>query len=399
LSDSKKHSLDVVEELKMEEFDFSDIDNLSDLRTLIDQVDIDIHQLLNKRAALAGQVAKIKIAEAKKNDDSEIIYYRPEREAEVLHTVKQRNTGPLSDNESARLFREIMSACLALEEPLNIAYLGPAGTFTQSAAYKHFGHSVNTTAFSTINQVFKEVENKNCQYGVVPIENSTEGVISHTLDLFISSSLKIVGEVTLRIHHNLMSKATDISNIKTVYSHQQSLAQCRSWLDENYPHVDRVPVKSNAEAARLAELDDSVAAIAGDIAAGLYNLTIHFSQIEDNPDNTTRFLILGHQDVEITQINSANGELSSKQLNKTSLLMSAENKPGALFSLLQPISEHNISMTNIESRPSQCGLWEYVFFIDLEGHFKESHIQAAIAEVEKRATMVKVLGSYPQAVI
>ncbi|MBF0265187.1 MAG: prephenate dehydratase [Gammaproteobacteria bacterium] len=378
------------------------MDNLSELRVLIDQVDIDIHQLLNKRAALANQVAQIKIADAKKKGDSDIIYYRPEREAAVLHAVKQRNTGPLSDNESARLFREIMSACLALEEPLTIAYLGPAGTFTQAAAYKHFGHSVNTSAFSTINQVFKEVETKNCQYGVVPIENSTEGVISHTLDLFISSSLKIVGEVTLRIHHNLMSKTTDLSSIKTVYSHQQSLAQCRSWLDENFPNVDRVPVKSNAEAARLAQLDDSCAAIAGDIAAGLYELAIHYSQIEDNPDNTTRFLILGHQEVDITRIDGVDGlaeKIPLKKLNKTSLLMSSENKPGALFSLLQPISDNQISMTNIESRPSQCGLWEYVFFIDIEGHYKEPHIQAAISEIEKKATMVKVLGSYPQAVI
>jgi len=213
-----------LSDIETSKIDVSQITELGELRVLIDEVDIELHQLLNKRAALANQVANIKIADAKKNNQTEIIYYRPEREAEVLHGVMQRNKGPLSDQESARLFREIMSACLALEKPLNIAYLGPAGTFTQAAAFKHFGHSVQTEACSSINHVFKAVELSHCEYGVVPIENSTEGVISHTLDLFVNSSLQIIGEVSIRIHHNLMSKTGSMEHIKTIYSHQQSLA-------------------------------------------------------------------------------------------------------------------------------------------------------------------------------
>jgi len=386
---------------------------LEQLRHLIDEVDQQLHELLNKRASLANQVAQRKLLDANESTHSHTahshtvsqnaVFYRPEREAEVLRAVMQRNKGPLADEEVARLFREIMSACLALEQPLQVAYLGPEGTFTQAATIKHFGDSITGKAMPSIDQVFHEVEVASSHYGVVPIENSTEGVVSHTLDLFLSSPVKIIGEVSLRIHQNLMSNATEHSQIKTIYSHQQSLAQCRLWLDEHYTLVDKVAVKSNAEAARLAQLEPSVAAIAGEIAASLYQLPILAKNIEDNDDNTTRFLILGKQEVEKSHffqlVNNDCEKVENKKADKTSLLVSSENKAGALFQLLQPIAQNNISMSRIESRPSKCGVWQYVFFIDIEGHMSDPVINSAIEAIKQNASMVKVLGSYPQAAL
>ncbi|QYZ67506.1 MAG: prephenate dehydratase [Gammaproteobacteria bacterium (ex Lamellibrachia satsuma)] len=360
----------------------SDNDKLEAIRERIDSLDQQIQQLINARAAAAQEVADIKLAA-----DPDAQFYRPEREAEVLRRVKARNTGPLDGEEVARLFREIMSACLALEQPLKIAFLGPEGTFTQAAALKHFGHSVKTTSLGSIPDVFREVESGICQYGVVPVENSTEGVISHTLDTFLSSPLMICGEVSLRINHNLLSHEAGLDAIKTVYSHQQSLAQCRSWLDHHLPRAERVAVGSNAEAAKMASDASGCAAVAGETAAEVYALPVLASNIEDEPGNTTRFLVIGNKDA------AASGE------DKTSLLFSIRNVAGGLHTILSPFAEHGISMTRIESRPSRRGRWDYVFFVDINGHRNDQSIAEALAELEKKASLFKVLGSYPRAVL
>ncbi len=374
--------------------------SLDQLRDLIDQVDAQVLDLLNKRARLASQVASVKLAESNEKSQENIVFYRPEREASVLRKVMQRNKGPLADEESARIFREIMSACLALEQPLNIAFLGPEGTFTQAAALKHFGHSVKTIPFSSIDQVFRDVDAGTSHYGVVPIENSTEGIINYTLDLFIDSSLKIVGEVSLRIHHHLMASNPDIQSINKIYSHQQSLAQCRKWLDTNMPRIDRISVNSNTEAAKLAKKDPGSAIIGPGNAAEIYDLQILNSNIEDFPDNTTRFLILGKQDVEATPVKSNNQDcIATECPDKTSLLLASKNQPGALYKLLKPLAKHNISMSRIESRPSKCGIWQYLFFIDIEGHKSHPVVSKAIEEVSTQVTIIKILGSYPKAVL
>ncbi len=357
-------------------------DKLQQIRERIDSLDLQIQDLINQRADAAQEVARVKRAE-----DKDAFFYRPEREAEVLAAVKARNKGPLGDEEMTRLFREIMSACLALEQPLKIAFLGPEGTFTQSAALKHFGHSVDTVALNSIPDIFRDVESGACNYGVVPVENSTEGVISHTLDMFLNSGLQICGEVTLRIHHHLMSKQQDVKSITKVYSHQQSLAQCRLWLDRNLHQVEQNSVGSNAEAARLANNDKNSAAIAGEMAAEIYGLDILAESIEDEPDNTTRFLIIGRQSV------AASGN------DKTTLLLSVRNVAGSLNTLLTPLAEHNVSMTRIESRPSKRGMWDYVFFIDIQGHKDDPEVAQAMEELRSDANLFKVLGSYPAAVL
>lgn len=356
-------------------------DKLLQLRDKIDQLDEQIQQLITERAKVAEDVAKAK-QEAGNN-----VFYRAEREAQVLRKVMERNQGPLSDEEMARLFREIMSACLALERVMKIAFLGPEGTFTQAAALKHFGHSVQTLPMTTIGDVFREVESDTASYGVVPVENSTEGVISHTLDEFMSSSLSICGEVELRIHHHLLGKVDDINDVKKVYSHRQSLAQCRKWLDTHLSNVEQIDVSSNAEAARLASKEEGAAAIAGEAAAEIYGLNTIAGNIEDEPDNTTRFLIIGQRAV------PASGA------DKTSMLVSATNKPGALHAMLEPFASNKISMTRIESRPSRQGMWNYVFFIDIEGHIEDENVANALKELKQAASMVKVLGSYPRAVL
>src|SRR5690606_36528848 len=281
-------------------------------------LDEQIQELINERAECAKQVAEVKLRDKSETD---AVFYRPEREAQVLRRVMERNRGPLSNEEMARLFREIMSACLALEKPLRISFLGPAGTFTQAAALKHFGHSVNTAPVATIAEVFREVEAGAAQYGVAPIENSTEGMINHTLDMFLTSPLKICGEVQLRIHHHLLvGPGMDMSKVNRIYSHQQSLGQCRQWLDAHWPTIERVAVSSNAEAARRAAKEQDSAAIAGDMAAEQYGLTAVARNIEDRPDNTTRFLIVGRERV------GRSGH------DKTSILVSTKNRPGALYS-------------------------------------------------------------------
>lgn len=355
---------------------------LQDIREGIDKLDMQIQQLINERASLAQQVGALK-----ESAGDGANFYRPEREAQVLQKIKNRNQGPLGDEEMARLFRELMSACLALEKTMTIAYLGPEGTFTQAAALKHFGHSVKTCPLTAIDEVFREIEAGGTDYGVVPVENSTEGVVNHTLDMLLSSPLKIIGEVELRIHHHLLSQVDDMSGIKIIYSHGQSLAQCREWLDAHLSGVARVSVSSNAEAARLAANEAGAAAIAGSMAAEQYELPALAKNIEDHPDNTTRFLVLGKQ------LAAASGD------DKTSLLVATRNQSGALFKLLNPLASNNISMTRIESRPTKQGIWEYVFFIDIDGHMDDPTVASALRGLEKETSLFKVLGSYPKAVL
>ena len=358
-------------------------DKLDQLRSQIDQLDKQLLEIISARAKCASEVGAYK----RENGQQDCQFYRPEREANVLRRVAELNPGPLSDEEMARLIREVMSACLAVERQLNIAFLGPEGTFTEEAALKHFGHSVQTTAMNSISEVFREVESGAANYGVVPIENSTEGVITHTLDNFTRSSLKIVGEVELRIHHFLLSRESDLQNVSLINSHQQALAQCRKWLDSNAMAITREPVASNAQAAMNAKDNNGVAAIASRSAAEKYGLNILASNIEDMPDNTTRFLIIGSNHV------------APSGVDKTSLIVSAPNKPGALYNLLQPFANNGVSMTRIESRPSRGVNWEYVFFLDLEGHVEDQSLQHALQELAEVSDMVNILGSYPKAVL
>lgn len=354
------------------------------IRDRIDELDGRIQDLIAARARYAQQVAAIKRAAGDSTN-----FYRPEREAQVLRQVIARNQGPLSAESMVRLFREIMSACLALEEPLKVAYLGPAGTFTQAAALKHFGHDIRTVPLRAIDEVFREVEAGAAHYGVVPVENSTEGVVNHTLDTFLQSPLTICGEVQLRIHHHLIGHVPDLRQLGRLYSHQQSLAQCREWLDLNLlPSVERIEVSSNGEAARLAQQQPGTAAIAGQCAAEIYDLPVLVSNIEDDPNNTTRFLIIGTRSV------PQSGQ------DKTALLVSSPNRSGALARLLEPIARHGLSMTRIESRPARRGmLWDYVFFIDLEGHVEDEAVARALADLQQVASLYRVLGSYPKDVL
>jgi chorismate mutase / prephenate dehydratase len=358
--------------------------DLGNIRESIDTIDARIHALLNERARFAQLVGISKSASGKAVD-----FYRPEREAEVLRMALKRNQGPLRDEEVARLFREIMSACLAQQEPLKVAFLGPEGTFTQAAVLKHFGHSVRALPLAAIDEVFHEVEGGIADFGVVPIENSTEGTVNHTLDMFLSSALKICGEVELRIRHHLMGRMNGTEAVERVCAHPQALAQCRGWLDDQLPDVERVAVSSNAEGARRARDERGTAAIASHAAAEIYGLTLLASEIEDRQDNTTRFLVMGRK------LFSASGA------DRTTLLVSAADTDGAgaLFRLLEPLSEHRVNMTRIESRPSRKRKWDYVFFIDVEGHVSEPPVAKALAALEERASLFKVLGSYPRAVL
>ncbi len=352
--------------------------DLLKFRDEIDSIDESVLKLLSRRAECAKEIGHIK-----QNQTVAVPFYRPEREKAVLDRLMALNTGPLPDKEIHRLFREVMSACLALEMPMDIAYLGPEGTFTQAAVLKQFGHSVNTVAMRTIPDVFKAVQSENAHFGIVPIENSTEGVVTHTLDMLLKSDLKICGEILLRIQHNLLSNAQDLASVEVVYAHEQALAQCRHWINRYMPNVECKAVASNGLAADLAVKETNAAAIAGLMASDFYGLSILAAGIEDEANNTTRFLVLGHQD------------LASTGDDKTSLVVSSNNHPGLLHQLLEPISRHNINMTRLESRPARQGIWEYVFFIDIEGHRDDDNVQLLLKEMQDVATLFKVLGSYP----
>jgi chorismate mutase/prephenate dehydratase len=364
----------------------SDSDNaaeLEQLRQRIDAIDAEIQALISDRARCAQQIG------ASKGLVQAVDFYRPEREAQVLRGVVKRNDGPLRDEELVRVFRELMSACLAQEDPLKVAFLGPEGTFTQSAVLKHFGHSVRALPLRTIEEVFHEVEAGVADFGIVPVENSTEGTVNSTLDMFLSSPLKICGEVELRICQHLMGRMADIGQIKRVCSHAQSLAQCRAWLAQTLPGIETIPAGSNAEAARRARDEDDTAAIAGDAAAEIYKLGILFANIEDHSDNTTRFLVIGRK------LFPPSGE------DKTSLLLSASGTegPGVLHHLLDPLARYGISMTRIESRPSRRQKWDYVFFVDIDGHAEDKQVSTALREVEAQANLFRVLGAYPKAIL
>ena len=355
---------------------------LLELRNKIDNLDQEIMAKISVRARCAQDVAKIK------KEQGDETYYRPEREAQVLRSIMEKNVGPLGDEEMARLFRQIMSACLALEQPIKVAFLGPEGTFTQEATLKHFGDSAVTVPKAAIDEVFRDVLAESCNYGVVPVENSTEGVVSHTLDSFIDSSVKICGEVELRIHqHFMIGPNTNKNTVTRVYSHAQSLAQCRKWLDSNYPNIERVAVSSNAEAARRVQGERNSAAIAGDMSCELYGLEKLWEKIEDLPDNSTRFLIIGREMV------PPSGD------DKTSIVVSVQNKPGALHNLLEPFRRHGVDMTRLESRPSRNSKWSYIFFIDFAAHVDDPAAAAVLAELADEVAELKILGSYPRAVL
>jgi len=352
-------------------------DKLKHFRVQIDLIDDELLKLVNQRAALAQQIGHLK------NSD---IVLRPEREAQILQRMKDNNPGPLSAQSVTQLFTEVMSHCRALEAPLSVAYLGPEGTFTEAAALKRFGSAILGQSCATIDDVFHAVESGTAHYGVVPAENSTEGAIGRTLDLLLQSPLQVCGEVMLPVHQCLLARQCDLGAIKAVYSHSQSLGQCQGWLNENLPNVARIAVSSNAEAARLAAENAHSAAIAGIQAAAHFCLIVCVENIEDDANNTTRFLVLGNQHV------APSGK------DKTSLVMSAANRPGAVHDLLVPLANHGVSMTKLESRPARSGLWEYIFFVDIEGHQSDTKVAAALAELKQVAAFVKILGSYPVAV-
>ncbi len=355
---------------------------LSDVRAKIDEIDRTIQALIAERARFAHQVGK-----AKGKLAAAVDYYRPEREAQVLRMVVDRNEGPLSDEVLVHVYREIMSACLAQQEPLKIGYLGPEGTFSQQAVLKHFGRSALGVPMATIEEVFQEVESGNADFGVVPVENSGQGTIQITLDMFLTSNLKICGEVELQVQQYLMSRSGRIEDIERVYAHPQSFMQTAGWLRGNLPKVEKIPVSSNAEGARRARNADDAAAIGGESAVHAYGLKkVIMSPIQDDKDNTTRFLVVGRN------IFPPSGH------DRTSVLVFIHDKPGALFDVLSPFARHGISMNRIESRPSHQAKWEYAFFIDLSGHIEDEAMKQALAELEAHSAQIKVLGSYPVAI-
>lgn len=352
-------------------------EQLQKLRAQIDQLDDELLKLVNQRAKLAQQIGHLK-------EDGTI--FRPEREAQVIKRLQNDNSGPLSDTAVAQLFIEVMSQCRALEAPLTVAYLGPEGTFTEAAALKRFGHAIQGLSCASIDEVFRAVENNSAQYGMVPVENSTEGAVGRTLDLLLNSALQICGEVMLQVHQCVLSNENDLSLIRRIYSHPQSFGQCQGWLNVHLPHAERITASSNADAARLAASESYAAAVGGIQAAGNFKLKVLAQNIEDDSRNTTRFLLLGKQHV------APSGK------DKTSLVISAANRPGAVHDLLVPIAKHEVSMTKLESRPARSGAWEYVFYVDIEGHQEDTKVAAALNELRKVASLVKVLGSYPVAV-
>jgi chorismate mutase/prephenate dehydratase len=367
----------------------NDSEELLSLRAQIDEFDQQLQSLIQQRVAVAAKIAKTKLASQSPGIDG-VSFYRPEREAQVLRRVRERNEklrkqegGLVGDDEMVRLMREIMSTSLAAEMPMTVAYLGPEGTYTQAAVIKHFGQAVNCLDVKTIGDVFRVVEQGRAHFGVVPVENSTEGVITHTLDSFLTSRLKVCGEVQLPINHQLLTRAEGLPAVEKVYAHPQALAQCRGWLERYLPEAEIVASNSNAEAVLVAVDNPNVAAIAGEIAARLYDINILASGIEDEENNATRFLIIGDHTYQ------PSGE------DKTTIMISTPNKVGSLFELLKPLYDAGVDMSRIESRPSRQTNWDYVFFIDLIGHVEDPPVAAALAQLESQAAFFKLIGSYP----
>jgi chorismate mutase/prephenate dehydratase len=349
-------------------------ESLQDIRRKIDALDARLVKLLSARAKIAQRVGAIKHG---------AMVYRPEREAQVLRRVSELNQGPLPSSSVRRIYTEIMSACRALEGRMTVGYLGPQGTFSQEAAIRHFGASITTQSCTTIDEVFKLVETAATGYGVVPVENSTEGAIGRTLDLLLATPTKVCGEIMLPVQQCLMSKARNLKAIKTVYSHAQSLGQCQRWLARNLPGVNQVAVVSNAEAAVQASRDTTSAALASKTAAEIYKLNLLARNVQDESRNITRFLVLSREDV------------APSGRDKTSLILAARNVPGAVQGLLTPLSQNGVSMTRLESRPARTGRWEYLFYVDIEGHAQDARVARALAGIERKATFFKNLGSYP----
>ena len=365
--------------------DDTQLQALAELRRRIDDIDRELQRLLNERARWVLEVGDVK---RDANSTDAPVFHRPEREAQILRAVAERNTGPFPTQDMVRMFREIISTCLALEQPLTVAFLGPAGTFSEAAMVRHFGQAAVGRPVASIAEVFREVETGVAHYGVVPVENSTEGMVNHTLDCLLRSPLKICGEVALRIRHNLLAAAgVEAASIKRIYSHQQSFAQCRRWLDAHWPGVERIAVASNGEAARLAACAPDTAAVAGELACARYGLAVLAADIEDEADNTTRFQVLGRH------------EVGRSGVDKTSLLIAARNEPGALYRILEPLYRRAINLTRIEARPAHTGNWSYVFFLDVDGHVSDASVAAAIEDVRPLAMDLRILGSYPRAAV
>jgi chorismate mutase/prephenate dehydratase len=353
---------------------------LAEIRKQIDSIDVQLLQIINQRAQLAVEVGNIK------RHDNENIFYRPEREAQILQQVVTSNQGPLTEEQVTLIFRNILTSCLSLQHPIKIATLGPEGTFSQAATIKHFGIETEIEFSASIDQVFREIEAKNADYGVVPIENSTTGIINPVLDALRTSALTICGEIILPIHHHLLV-ASKTEEIRRIYAHEQAFLQCENWLSKNLPDVMRIPVASNGEAAKRARSEADSAAIAGDLAVQQYDLAILEKNIEDNPKNETRFLILGHQKV------GPSGK------DKTSLLISTPHTPGALIDLLTPFADHQVNIVLIESRPAHDCNWAYFFFIDIEGHQEDAAVKRALSGLAQKSVLLHLLGSYPKAKI
>jgi len=351
-------------------------EKLKPLREQIDAIDAQLIELLNQRARVAQQVGHVKA-------ETNAPVFRPEREAMVLRRVAERNTGPIASTDMQMIFREVMSLCRALERRVTVAYLGPAGTFSEQAVYKQFGHAIEAQPCVSIDEVFRSTEAGTADFGVVPVENSTEGAINRTLDLLLQTPLAISGEVAIPVHHSLMNKTGDMNGVTRICAHSQALAQCQAWLNQHYPNIERHAVASNAEAARMASQDETVAAIAGQIAGEKYDLQVIAAHIQDDPHNRTRFAVIGRL------------QTTSSGRDQTSLVLAVPNKAGAVYNLLAPFSTFGVSMTRFESRPARTGTWEYYFYVDVEGHQKDAQVEKALAELKQNAAFFKVLGSYP----
>lgn len=349
---------------------------LQALRAQIDAIDAQLLELLNRRARIAEQVGHVKA-------ETSAPVFRPEREAQVLARVAEKNPGPLQAADVQTIFREIMSACRALEKRVTVAYLGPAGTFSEQAVYQQFGHAVEGLPCGSIDEVFRATEAGTAEFGVVPVENSSEGAVNRTLDLLLQTTLTISGEVSLPVHHSLMHRTGEMKDVRRICAHSQALAQCQAWLNQHYPEIERQAVASNAEAARMASEDDAVAAIAGEIAGEKYGLQVVKAHVQDDPHNRTRFAVIGR--------------LRTAQSGKdqTSLVLSVPNKAGAVYNLLAPLARHGVSMTRFESRPARMGTWEYYFYVDIEGHAQDDRVDKALTELKQNAAFFKLLGSYP----
>jgi chorismate mutase/prephenate dehydratase len=351
-------------------------DKLKPLRDQIDAIDEQILDLLNRRARVAQEVGHVK-------SETNAPVFRPEREAQVLRSVANRNPGPLLAADVQSVFREIMSACRALEKRVTVAYLGPAGTFSEQAVYQQFGRAVEGLPCASFDEVFRAAEAGTADFGVVPVENSTEGAVNRTLDLLLQTTLVISGEISLPVHHSLISKTGAMDGVKLICAHSQALAQCQAWLNQHYPNIERQAVASNGEAARLASEDPAVAAIAGEIAGQKYNLQVVKAHIQDDPHNRTRFAVIGRL------------QTAPSGKDQTSLVLSVPNKAGAVYNLLAPLAKHGVSMTRFESRPARMGTWEYYFYVDVEGHASDDKVAKALDELKENAAFFKLLGSYP----